>query len=69
MDMKAEHRERLRDALETADNAFWAIIAERFPEAKSGDYPPDLTQFREHHNKEDVLWWLRFNASELLVDY
>ncbi len=66
MDVRSEHRERLDKALEDADNAFWAVIAERFPEAKSGDYPPDLTHFRDHHNEEDVLWWLRFNAPELV---
>ncbi len=69
MDIKVEHFARLDKALKDADNAFWAVISERFPEAISGDYPPDLTQFRDHHNKEDVLWWLRFNSRELLVNY
>ncbi len=69
MDIKVEHFARLDKALEDADNAFWAVIAERFPEAISGDYPPDLTMNRNEHNREDVLWWLRFNASEPMVNY
>lgn len=67
MEIKPEHSQRLEDALEEADNQFWAAIANRFPEAKTGDYPPDLTFTRDQHNKESVLWWLRFNAPKLIV--
>lgn len=66
MEIKSEHVNRLETALGAADEAFWAVIAERFPEATTGDYPPDLTWARENHNKEDLLWWLRFNAPKLL---
>jgi len=61
------HKDRLESVVEAADNAFWAVIAERFPKAKSGDYPPDLVFARIMHNREDVLWWLRYNAPQLLV--
>ena len=67
MKIETEHEERLEKALEEADNAFWGVVAKHFPEAKTGDYPPDLTFTREQHNTEDVLWWLRFNAPELMV--
>ena len=67
MEIESEHQTRLNQALDQADLAFWAVIGERFPEAKTGDWPPDLTFTRDNHNEEDVLWWLWFNAPELLV--
>lgn len=68
MEIKPEHAERLRAALEYADEQFWAVIAARFrDETKSGDFPPDLTYWRKQHNEEDVLWWLQYNAPQLLV--
>ncbi len=67
MEIKPEHEERLRAALEYADVQFWAVIADRFTEAKTGDFPPDLTFQMKEHNKSDVLWWLHFNAPQLLV--
>ena len=69
MEIKPEHQQRLDEALEAADLAYWAVVAAKFPEAKTGDYPPDLTFSRDAHNKEDLLWWLRFNAPELMVGY
>ncbi len=67
MEIEPEHKDRLQAILEDADNAFWAVVAVRFSEAKTGDWPPDLVFSRNHHNEEDVLWWLRFNAPFLLV--
>lgn len=69
MDIKPEYSQRLEDALKYADEQFWAVIAARFRyEAKTGDYPPDLTFIRDGHNREDVLWWLQYNAPKVLVD-
>jgi len=68
MEIKSEHQTRLNQALDQADLAFWGVIGERFPEAKTGNWPPDLTFTRDNHNEEDVLWWLRFNAPELMED-
>lgn len=68
MRIKPEHSRRLEDALEYAEEGFWGMIAARFPEAKTGDYPPDLTFTRDLHNLEDVQWWLHFNAPELMVE-
>ena len=67
MEIKTEYEYRLKAAIERADNSFWAVIADSFPEAKSGDYPPDLSSAREQHNREAVLWWLHYNASELVI--
>ncbi len=68
MEIKPEHEARLTAALEYADEQFWAVIAARFrEEAKTGDFLPDLTFSRAAHNREDVLWWLTFNAPQLLV--
>ena len=68
MEIESGHRDRLQAVLEAADDAFWAVIGDRFPEAKTGDWSPDLAFTRDNHNKEDVLWWLRFNAPELLTE-
>lgn len=36
-----EIEQRIKEAAEAADEAFWAVIAERFPEATSGDVSPE----------------------------
>lgn len=69
MDIKPEHQQRLSAALQYANEAFWAKVAENFPEARTGDFSPELTYARDYHNSEDVLWWLTFNAPQLMVGY
>lgn len=67
MEIRPEYSQRLGCVLRFAEEQFWATIAARFPEAKTGDYPPDLAFARNQHNREDVLQWLKFNAPETLI--
>jgi hypothetical protein len=61
-------RDRINKAVEKADLAFWAEIAKAFPEAKSGDFPPDATFAWNRARDEAVYWWLIWNhpKSELI---
>lgn len=68
MEIKPEYKARLDEALARADMNFWNVIADRFPEAKTGDFAPDAAYARNYHNSEDVLWWLRLNAPELMQE-
>ena len=68
MQIKPEHSDRLERALKEADLEYWEGFAKYFPEAKTGDFPPDLTFSRDQHNREDTLWWLSFNAPGMLVE-
>ena len=69
MEIKPEHQQRLDSVLEAADLAFWAEIVKAFLEATAGDYPPDLTFSMHETQKSNVLWWLNFNAPQVLAGY
>lgn len=60
--------ERIESALKEAENAFWEVIAEKFPEAEKGDlYFDACVQFwRECDNV--VRLWLAINTN-LLPDH
>lgn len=53
--------ERIKGVVTRAQDAFWKIVAEEFPEVKYGDFGPEET-FR---NDMDSMWavqlWLRWN--------
>lgn len=57
-------RDRVKEAVEQADLAFWAKIAKAFPEVKSGDFPPDATFAWNRARDEAVFWWLVYNHPE-----
>jgi hypothetical protein len=48
--------------VEAALEAFWATVAARVPEAKSGDFPPDADSAIERAAYEAVTTWLLLNA-------
>ena len=54
--------ERLADALTDAQSAFWEVIAQRFPEVRSGDFPPDAAALFERACSDAALTWLAFNS-------
>ena len=55
--------ERTAEAIVEAEDAFWAVIVEKFPEVKTGDFPPDATAIRLQNNVHDVSLWLRLNKT------
>lgn len=54
-------KDRIKKAVEEADLAFWAKIAQAFPEVKTGDFPPDATFAWNRARDEAVYWWLVYN--------
>ena len=52
---------RVRDAVERAQQEFWRVIAESFPEAPSGDFSPEATLALEKSLMLAVLSWTRTN--------
>ncbi len=54
--------ERIEEAVEDGAKAFWAIIAKRFPEATSGDFPPDAELALTTALEKAVRVWLDFNV-------
>lgn len=53
---------RVNKALDKATNAFWAVIAKEFREAKSGDLSPQATIKLENAARSAVEEWLRNNT-------
>lgn len=53
---------RIEAAVDKAQNAFWAVIVEHFPEAKTGDFD----MFCDSKMQEWVTRWVHLNAD--LVD-
>lgn len=64
--LKVYTEEKLKDVVERAQLAFWAVVAESFPEIKTGDYSPDATVHFDQECKDAIGWWLIFNDPYLL---
>lgn len=57
-------KKRLNDAIGSAQEAFWSVIADKYPEIKSGDMMPlDLFSF-ENALEKGVTVWLDTNQEE-----
>lgn len=56
-----EFGNRLKAAVASADLAFWAEIATAFPEATTGDFPPEATFEWTEARDLAVLRWILFN--------
>ncbi len=53
---------RIDKAQEEADDAFWAVIARHFPEAKTGDFPPEATEHLRLTEVAAIMYWLILNT-------
>lgn len=61
----SSHKKRLENALNEAQYAFWSVIAEQYPEIKSGDMMPlDVFAFEEALEK-GVIAWLDTNQEDV----
>lgn len=47
--------------LEHADDAFWAAVVAAYPDATSGDFPPDATHAMSEQQRAAVNLWLKLN--------
>ena len=61
------NQQRIQEATALAQEAFWTAIAKAFPEAKSGDFPPDATAAFAAACDEAATTWVRGNASATAV--
>jgi hypothetical protein len=57
-------KERLLNACEEAELAFWAKVAELYPEIKTGDLPPELVFEMEEKNMKWVAYWVGSNGNQ-----
>jgi len=57
-----EPKERMLNAVDDAEMAFWAKIAEAFPEITTGDLPPDVVIPLRIQNENAVCCWLGGNS-------
>ncbi len=55
--------ERIADAVQDAEDAFWAVIAEQFPEADSGDLSPDAAFALTAAMEKAVRAWIDANIT------
>ena len=55
-------KERLEDAREKADFAFWAEVAKCFPEIRTGDMAPEIVFEMHEKMKEWIALWLHGNG-------
>ena len=62
--MNKETTEKIENATEAALFDFWGKIVEIFPDAISGDFPPDLSHEMSLTMEKMVKYWLRFNLPE-----
>ncbi len=56
--------ERIQEASRKANDAFWEVLAEQFPEINSGDYPPEEAEMFELQCLEVARLWVRLNEDE-----
>lgn len=62
--MKIEDKEiRIKVTLQSASDNFWATVAKNFPEAKSGDFPPDMDYKLSQIMEQSIRVWLDCNTS------
>jgi hypothetical protein len=55
------NQEKLNEIIEKAQEAFWKVIAESFPEITSGDFPPDADFRFNAACKDAITTWHSMN--------
>ena len=56
--------ERIEEASRKANDAFWEVLAEQFPEINSGEYPPEEAEMFDLQCLEVARLWVRLNEEE-----
>jgi hypothetical protein len=59
---EAVNSRAIEDAVEDGMEAFWSVVAKKFPQVKSGDFGPDETMALESAMKIAVSQWLSNNS-------
>lgn len=55
---------RVKETLEQASTAFWAVVAKNFPEAKYGDFPPEMQVQLDQMMEKSIRVWLDYNVQQ-----
>ena len=56
---------RITEAVFAGEEAFWAVIASKFPEATQGDFDPAAAHQFYEVLKQNVTLWLNWNTDLL----
>ena len=67
--MATYSNERIEKAVRDADDAFWGVIAEKFPEIKTGDLSPDAVFTLRLAQEKAVKRWLTSNTEDEEVEF
>jgi hypothetical protein len=54
---------RVKSALQSAEDAFWAAVAQEFPEATSGDLDPGMAVSLKQTMERAIRAWLDYNIT------
>ncbi len=54
---------QIAEVVDRAEEAFWAVVADNFPEAISGDLDPGTVEMLKRTMRGTVRQWLRVNVS------
>ena len=63
-DHKLKPEQRLENALDDAEFAFWEVVAESFSEAQGGDFPPEASMAFREACEDAIKTWLSFNLTK-----
>lgn len=61
-DLSDELRDRVDHVAEAAEDALWAKVAELFPTAKSGDFPPEMNHHLSTTVRSAIAAWVYYNV-------
>lgn len=61
--LAAARADRIEQTVMAASLAFWSVVGARWPEATTGDFPPDATIAWESAAKQAVSTWVGWNAT------
>lgn len=58
-------KEKIEQAVEEAEGAFWQAVAAKFPEVTTGDFSPDAASQFSRACELAVLIWLKSNHPDI----
>ena len=62
--MSIDLQHRIDEAVKKAEDSFWDTVASEFPEATSGDFPPDFSFKLTQQMSEAVVFWAQANLPQ-----
>lgn len=62
---KVASNEQLEKIAQEAEDAFWKVVSDSFPQVKTGDFPPDVSLTFGNQCLRAIGWWLQFNHPDI----